>query len=110
VGDVAKRLVGPTLITAITSGTAQTLYTVAASTKTIVRDILVANNDSVDRAITLSIGADAVGTRLLPAIVVPANGVLSRTGSIVLEATETLRSFGSVASQLTLTISGVEIT
>jgi len=107
--DTAKRLAGPALITATTSGTAQTLYTVPASATTIVRHIIVTNNENVARTITISIGADAAGTRIFSGTLVPANGVVSLTGSIVLSAAETLRSFASVASQIVVTASGVEV-
>lgn len=102
--DVAKRLVGPTQLTA----SAATVYTVPASTTTILRNIHVVNTDTVARAFTLSIGADSAATRLYSAATLQPGAMLTWTGFQVLTAGDTLQSFASAVSAITLTISGVE--
>lgn len=104
--DTPKRLHGPAHLT----DTAATIYTVPAATTAILRHVRIVNGDTVDRTVTMSIGADAAATRLLDAMTIPAKGVLVWTGFEVLNATETIQAFGSVADQLVATISGVEVT
>lgn len=103
--DLQKRLSGPS---ALTTG-AVTQYTVPASTSTILRSIHVANTSaSAPASFTLSIGADAAGTRLFAAYPIPPGGVLDWSGFIVLNAADTVQALASVAT-LTLTMSGVEV-
>lgn len=101
-----KRLAGPLLIT----NSATTRYTVPASTKTIIRNIHIQNNAGTAVDVTLSIGADAAGTRILDAISVPGDGTLDLYGPFVMDAAEILQSNANVTNQLTLTVSGEEIT
>ena len=103
-----KRLVGPVALTVAT------LYTVPASTKTIIRHIHLQNPSGGALTVTLSIGADAAGTRLLAAYSIPA-AAAGVTGNVidyfcyyVMDAAETLVS--SVSSAIVCTISGDEIT
>lgn len=63
-----KRLWGPA---AVATGPA-TVYTTPASTKTIIRQIIVNNPSASAVTLTLSIGADAAGTRILDAFTIPA--------------------------------------
>jgi hypothetical protein len=102
--DLAKRLAGPTSLTA----TAATVYTVPASTKAIVRNIHVANTSAAVATFTMSIGADAAGTRYYDDVEVPVGGALDWSGFLVLAAAETIQAYSGTASVLTLTISGVE--
>ncbi len=105
-GDIAKRIVGPTQL-----GTAAaTVYTVPASTTTILRHIKVCNESSSAVSFTLSIGADAAGKRLYYQVSIPGNGVLDWSGFEILAAAETLQSYASASTSLTLTLSGVEAT
>lgn len=103
--DTAKRLYGPAQLTA----SAATLYTVPASTATILRYIRVANTTASDRTITLSVGADAAATRIFAGQTVPANGALDWSGFIPLAAAEFLQGLASAATALTVTIAGVEV-
>lgn len=104
--DTAKRLAGPLALTA----SAVTRYTVPAATTTIVRSIHVASNDNgTVGLLTMSIGADATGTRLFYAYPVPANGVLDWSGFLVLNAGDILQAYSTMAV-LILTVSGVEVT
>lgn len=104
--DAAKRLAGPTLLTA----SEQTLYTVPASTTTILRGIRVANNSTATVTLTLSIGADAAGTRLYSGFDLLAKSIHDWSGFLVLTAAETLRGYAGTTNQLVITVSGVEVT
>lgn len=104
--DTLKRLCGPTSLT----NAAATVYTTPGSTTTVIRDITVANTTGSAATFTLSIGADAAGTRLFSAVSIPANSTLQRTGSVVLAAGETLQAYSGTNAALTLTVSGVEST
>src|ERR1700675_3252046 len=105
---IPKRLVGPVALTVAT------IYTVPALTKTIIRQIHLVNGTAGALTVTLSIGADAAGTRILgPAYSIPAQAA-GVTGSvvdygcyIVMDAGEILVS--SVASAIVATITGDEI-
>lgn len=103
-----KRLVGPVALTIAT------LYAVPAVTKTIIRHIHLQNPSGGALTVTLSIGADAAGTRLLAAYSIPA-AAAGVTGNVidyfcyyVMEAAEILVS--SVASAIVATIDGDELT
>jgi hypothetical protein len=102
--DAAKRLAGPAQV----SNSAATKYTVPAATTTIIRHIHVFNADTGAVNFTMSIGADAVGTRLYDAYPILAKEPLDISCFLVLGAGETIQAFGSVTNKLTLTISGVE--
>jgi len=107
-----KRLAGPAVVA---TGPA-TIYTVPASTKTIIRHIHVQNPSGSPVTLTLSIGADAAGTRILSAFSIPAAaaGVI---GSVVdyfcyyvLEAAEILQAAAGTNNIVTITVNGDEIT
>jgi predicted amidohydrolase len=101
-----KRLFGPAQLTAA----AATKYTVPASTKTIVRHIHLYNADTVARAVTVSIGADAAGTRIYDAISLAAGAELDRWVYYVVEAAEVIQAFADVTAKVTLTVDGDELT
>jgi hypothetical protein len=63
-----KRIVGPALVA--TGPT--TVYTVPALTKAVIRHIHVSNPSGSPVTLTLSIGADAAGTRLMSTYSIPA--------------------------------------
>lgn len=107
-----KRLFGPAQLT----NAAATKYTVPSATKTIVRHLHVENPSGAAVGFTLSIGADAAGTRLFDAYSIPA-AAAGVTGSVfdhycyyILETTEIIQAFASTASVLVLTIDGDELT
>ena|SRR5712671_3363755 len=103
-----KRLFGPAQLT----NAAATKYTVPAGTKTCIRHFHV-ENPGAQVTLTASIGADAAGTRIYDAIVVPANSqglVPYPFVEFWLEAAEILQVYASVASQLVLTVDGDEYT
>ena len=107
-----KRLAGPAQV----SNAAATKYTVPAATKTIVRHIHVQNPSGSPVTFTLSIGADAAGTRLFDAFSIPAAAagvtasVLDHFCYYVIDATEVIQAFAGTNNILTLTIDGDEIT
>lgn len=105
-GDLAKRLCGPSALTT----SAATQYTVPGSTQTIIRNIHVVNtNATVNSNFSLSIGSDIAATRLFAVTPIPGSSFLDWSGFIVLAAGEIIQAFASAAT-LTLTISGVEVT
>lgn len=102
-----KRLFGPALLT----NAAATKYTVPAGTVAEIRHIHV-NNPGAPITLTMSIGADAAGTRIYDALLIPtgAGQVPYPWVQFVMVAAEVLQAFGSVTNQLTLTIDGYEYT
>lgn len=99
---VALRLHGPAALT----GVAATKYTVPANRKGIVRHIHASNPSAASADITLSIGADAVGTRVFDGFPIAADSVLDHYCYYVLEETEIIQAFGGTA--IILTIDGDE--
>lgn len=86
--------------------TSTTLYTVPASTTTIVKEILVCNTTSSPATITVT--ADA--TPILSGVTVPANDILAVELSVVLETTDVLAALQGTAAALTVYASGIEVT
>lgn len=101
-----KRLVGPSQLT----GSAATLYTVPAATKTVVRYIHIENPSASPVALTMSIGADAAGTRIYDALAIAANSAQDFFCYHVLEATEILQGWAGTAATLVITVDGEERT
>lgn len=101
---IATRLAGPALV----SNAAATKYTVPANTKTIVRHIHVQNPTVSAVTFTLSIGADAAGTRVFDAYSIAAGTVLDHFGIYVLEDGEIIQAFAGTNNVVTLTIDGDE--
>jgi hypothetical protein len=107
-----KRLYGPAQVA--TGPT--TVYTVPALTKTIIRQIHVSNPSGSPVTLTLSIGADGAGTRLLSAYSIPAAGA-GVTDSVreifwyqVMDAAEILTLSAGTNNVLVITINGDEVT
>lgn len=100
-----KRLFGPALLT----NTAATKYTVPSVAKTIIRHMHVSNPGGAV-TLTLSIGADAAGTRLFDTFPIPAAGTYDFYGYTVVDAAEIVQAFCSVTNQITLTLFGDELT
>lgn len=102
---IPTRLAGPAQLTAA----AATKYTVPALTKTIVKTIHFYNADTVARAVTLSIGADAAGTRIYDAFSIAAGAELDRFCYYVLDVGEIIQAFADVTLKVTLTLDGDQI-
>ena len=103
--DLAKRLAGPVLIT----NAEVTWYTVPTGRTAIVRTIHIVNTSGSAATATVSIGADAAGTRLLSAHSVAANSEYDLNTFLVMAAAETLRGQAGTTNVLTITVSGVEV-
>lgn len=100
----AKRLHGPALVT----NAAATKYTVPASTLTIVRHVHVQNPSASAVSFSMSIGADAAGTRLFSTYNIGAGQVLDHWCYYVLAAAEIIQALAGTTNILTLTIDGDE--
>ncbi len=101
---IAKRLHGPAQV----SNAAATKYTVPSVTKTIVRHIHIQNPTAGSVTFTMSIGADAAGTRLFDAYSIGSVSVIDHFCYYVLEATEIIQAFSGTNNVLVLTIDGEE--
>lgn len=102
---IPQRLYGP----AQQPNTVGTRYTVPAATKTIIRHIRISNPSGSAVTFTLSIGADAAGTRLYDAFSIPANSVRDDYWYVVMEAGQIIQTVASVNNVLVATINGDEI-
>jgi hypothetical protein len=107
-----KRLYGPALIA--TGPT--TVYTVPALTKTRIKHLHLQNPSGSPVTFSLSVGADAAGTRLWDAYSIPAaaagvtDNVRPIWTDIVLEAAETIQLKAGTTNILTITVVGEELT
>lgn len=104
--DACKRLVGPKQL----ANSATTEYTAPGGTTTTVRLIHFSNPTVADKTVTVSIGADAAGTRLFDAFTIPANSVFGYPCHFTLAATEILQMSASAATSVVVCIDGVETT
>ena len=107
-----KRLYGPALVA---TGPA-TVYTVPALTKTILRWLHISNPSGAAVTITVSIGADAAGTRLWQTYSIPAAaaGVTDSVRDIPIfmpmEAAEILTLSAGTNNILVIVVAGEELT
>jgi len=105
---IAKRIQGPAQLT----NAAATVYTVPANTRTILRHIHVQNPSGSIVTFSLSVGADAAGTRLWDAFQIPAAAAAERESVkdffvyLPLEATETIQLKAGTNNILTIVING----
>lgn len=106
-----KRLIGQVQV----ANSATTYYTVPAATKTVVRQLNVFNPSGSAVTFTFAVGTSAgASNRIYDAISIPAASALGGPGGVwfylVLEATEVLSAFASVATTLVMYIDGDEYT
>ena len=101
---IATRLAGPAQV----SNAAATKYTVPSVTKTIVRHVHVQNPSGSAVTFTMSIGADAAGTRIFDAYSIGAGQVLDHYCYYVMSVGEIIQAFAGTNNVLTLTIDGDE--
>lgn len=97
---LTKRVFGPAQIT----NAAGTKYTVPANVRAKTKHIHVSNTSAGPVDFTMSIGADAAGTRIFAAYTIGAGETLDYFGQHTLEAAEIIQAYGSVTNQLVLTI------
>jgi hypothetical protein len=102
-GNVAGRY-GPA---AVPAAAADMITAVPGGHTFSLKDITVANTTASAINFTLSVGADATGTRLYSAVTIPANSSLNWSGTRFLLAGEKMQGFGT-ATGLTITISYVD--
>ena len=101
-----KRMAGPALV----SNAAADKYTVPGSTVGLVRSIHVSNPSASAVDFTLSIGADAAGTRLFDGYPIAADTQKTFWCYHALAAAEKIQAFAGTNNIITLTIDGDEIT
>lgn len=108
---IPKRLYGPA---AVATGPT-TVYTVPALTKTIIRHIRVSNPSGSAVTLTVSVGADAAGTRIMSAYSIPAAaaGVTDSVRDIflylIVDAAEIVTLSAGTNNILVIVINGDEI-
>jgi hypothetical protein len=100
------RLTGPAQL----AGTAATIYTVPASTKTVLRHIHLSNPSGGPIDVTISIGTDAAALRLFDGFAIAADSTYDWWTYVVLEAAEIVEAFASSAATVVYTINGDERT
>lgn len=103
-GDTNKRLFGPAQLTGATA----TKYTVPASTKTLVRHMHFFNADVASRNLTVSLGADAAGTRLFDAFPIAAKTAYDWYPFLVMDAAEIIAAFADTTLTISMEMSGTE--
>lgn len=101
-----KRLAGPILVV----NSVNTKYTCPSLTKTLIRHIHVSNNSGSAATFTMSIGADAAGTRIFDAYSIAAGAVLDHFGIYVVDAAEIVQTNAGTTNVLNITIDGEELT
>lgn len=89
--------------------TFETVYTVPALTKTIVRHIHINNPTGAAVTFTVAVGADTLANHILSAISVAAGAVYDLYGYFVLDAAETLGAKASADDTCNITVNGDEI-
>jgi len=97
-----KRVFGPALL----AGAAAVLYTVPAGFMFLIRHIHISNPSAGAVDATLSIGADAAGTRIFDGRPMPADDVYDWFGYLPMVAGEDIRGWASAAATLNCEISG----
>jgi hypothetical protein len=101
---IATRLAGPALV----SNAAATKYTVPASRIAVIQHIHVYNPSAANVPFTMSIGADAAGTRIFDAYTIGPFQPFDHYCKYTLVAAEILQAFAGTSNILTLTINGDE--
>lgn len=102
--SIPKRMSGPAQV----SNAAATKYTTPTGRIAVIRNIHVYNPSASPVTFTMSIGADAAGTRIFDALSIPANSVYDSFAPFVLAAGELVQALAGTTNVLTLTINGEE--
>jgi hypothetical protein len=104
---ITKRLVGPKQL----ENTTTVQYTVPASTRAVIRQIMVANPEGgSSRTYTCGIGADSASTRIRDAKTIGVGVEHVIYGPFTLEAAEVFRAHASAATALVMVVDGEEYT
>jgi hypothetical protein len=104
--NTPKKLQGPA---AVATGPT-TVYTVPASTKTVIRHLHLSNPSGSPVTFTMSVGADAAGTRVFGAYSIPANSTYDWWTYLVVEAAEIVTYSAGTNNILVATLNGDEKT
>lgn len=93
--------------------TASTLYTVPASTQTVVKQILLGNTTATDLTATLyfvpDAGSPSLSNSMFPEIIITANTTVSIDISSVLPIASSIHGKASASASINIHISGVEV-
>jgi hypothetical protein len=93
--------------------TATTLYTAPASTKTIIKNIVICNTTSTAATLTVSLvpsgGSAGVTNRIMSTLNINANDTVSMDLSGVLATGDFISALQGTSGALTVNISGVEV-
>lgn len=103
---VPTRIAGP----AVVSNAAATKYTVPALTTALLRSIHVQNPSASAVDFTMSIGADAAGTRIYDGLSIPADSQKTFWCYHAVAAAEIIQAFAGTNNILTLTLDADLIT
>lgn len=110
---MSKVVVNMAATAALATGAAGTKYTVPAGRLGILKHIRVQNPSGSSVAFTMSLGADAAGTRIYDAFLLTAAGtpgaIEDRFVYFVLAAGEVIQAFAGTNNILTLTLDGEEV-
>jgi hypothetical protein len=101
---IAKRLYGPARLAAA----AATVYTVPVGRVAVIRNIHIVNPTAGDLSFTMSIGADAAGTRIFSAQQSLAEDCFDSFSPFVMNAGEVLQAYASAAASLVIVVDGEE--
>lgn len=102
--SLPKRFSGPAQV----SNAAATKYTVPTGRIAVIRNIHIQNPSASAVTFTMSIGADAAGTRIFDAFSIPANSVYDSFAPFVVNSAEIIQALAGTNNILTLTIDGEE--
>lgn len=92
------------------SASVAALYTVPGSKQAIIRHITAVNNDTANRTAALYRNGSGVGNLITPpAMVILPGGMQEFDGAMAMATGDTIQGAGSVASMITVTIEGDEI-
>jgi hypothetical protein len=99
-----QRLAGPQQLTSA----AATIYTCPADTITVIKRIRLSNPSGNERTFTISIGADAAGTRIYSGVSIPAGSGKDIWGPFTLEEADILQAFADANSAVVIEVDGTE--
>ncbi len=86
------------------------LYTVPTATSAIIREVLIANASAGEVSIELWAGVGSeITQRVIPNILLPACGVLTWDGTVVLNAADKVQAKAGTASMLHCLVTGAEV-
>jgi hypothetical protein len=96
------KMIGPLQL----AGAAATLYTVPTGMRWLIRCIHISNPSASDESFTMSIGADAAGTRIFSGEPLLAEESFDSFAQFDLEEGEVLEAYASTAATVVITVIG----